>query len=313
MRIRAGFFLGATITTFSKPAILLDDQIKLLQDRGLEIPDVPWARSTLRFMGFYRFCSYALHFQVCGNGADRHAFKLNTTFDTIADVYNFDRKLRLLILDAVERLEVALRSLLSSEIAVTHGPHWYLDRDMFSPEFDHGDFIAKIRNQLSYDRPSRKDPHVQHYCIKYSEPELPPCWMTFERLSIGHLSTAFGFLKPNHRSVIAASFAPDLHHNVLKSWFHAISITRNLAAHHSRLWNRVYTFKPTVAHRYRDDLTPNTTTYAQLVILQILLRKVAPENLWFNQLAQLFIEYPDVSQEAMGIPPDWAERDIWKT
>jgi abortive infection bacteriophage resistance protein len=131
MRIWAGFLcLVSTLPTptpFNKPPLSLPDQLQLLISRGLTVSDQAEASHYLTYIGYYRLSGYALPFQKGGSGADRHDFKPGTTFTQILERYVFDRRLRLLVMDAVERIEVAIRAALSNAIAPQHGAHWYLN------------------------------------------------------------------------------------------------------------------------------------------------------------------------------------------
>lgn len=67
-----------------------------------------------------------------------HQFKDGTEFKQIVNLYSFDRELRLLIMDAIERVEVAIRATLNNVMAnkyqtddICSGSHWYLNKSLF--------------------------------------------------------------------------------------------------------------------------------------------------------------------------------------
>lgn len=156
---------------------------------------------------------------------------------------------------------------------------------------------------------NRRPVFIQHYYDTYDTPDMPPCWMVFESISFGTISVAFKNLAHPEYEAICKRFG--LPHPILSSWLHSISYIRNVCAHHSRLWNRRCTIKPIIANAYRQDLTPNHTVYAQLVVMQILLGTIAPDNHWAKKVADLLSEHPNIDQSAMGFPPDWQQRKIW--
>jgi abortive infection bacteriophage resistance protein len=82
----------------------------------------------LSWQGYYQLSAYALPFQNGGNDLDRHHFKLGTTFEQVVDLCIFDRKLRLLVMDAIERIEVAIRAAISNVASIKHSPHWFLTK-----------------------------------------------------------------------------------------------------------------------------------------------------------------------------------------
>ncbi len=107
---------------FEKPAISIPDQIALMKSRGLRIDDEGEAAHYLKFVGYYRLSGYAL--PLTNKRFDgTHNFKPATTFTDILNLYRFDRELRILMMDAIERVEVAFRTSLSNTMAVKFGAH----------------------------------------------------------------------------------------------------------------------------------------------------------------------------------------------
>jgi abortive infection bacteriophage resistance protein len=100
--------VSETKEVFNKPPLDLDPLIELLKKRGLNIDNIETAKYYLKFIGYYRLSAYFLSFQDATNSNSHHQFKQGTTFDDVLNLYIFDRKLRLLVLDAIERIEVAM-------------------------------------------------------------------------------------------------------------------------------------------------------------------------------------------------------------
>jgi len=322
-----GFFLsgGTTLARipFEKVALGVAGQLAVLKARGMIIPNEPEALRHLEYIGYYRLSGYTHQFKIGGDGPNKENFHSGTSFATIIDRYIFDRKLRLLVMDAVERIEISLRSALSNSLATRHGPHWYLNQGLFAcplwfkphqpvnmAEW-HAKFIEEIKRQISHDQRGRgRDIFIKHYYEKYSQPDTPPCWMIFEAITFGTISQSFKFLVHPEYQDLCQTFR--LTHQILSSWMHAISYVRNLCAHHSRLWNRIFTIKPVTAKQFRADLTPNDRLYSQLIVMQILLGKVAPNNHWAEHLAKLLDEHNAIPLRSMGFPTDWKNRPIWR-
>ncbi|MEO7149850.1 MAG: Abi family protein [Rhodanobacteraceae bacterium] len=129
---------------YLKPALTFEEQLDLLHQRGLIVCDADRALHWLRNISYYRLSAYCLPFK------DGDAFRPGIAFDDIAGLYIFDRKLRLLVLDAIERIEVAVRTAVTYEIAHAHGPFGHTDPANFAPGFDHARFMAAV---------SRTKPH----------------------------------------------------------------------------------------------------------------------------------------------------------
>lgn len=296
---------------FTKPAIDLDAQILLLRSRGLVIPDEAHARHYLRFIGYYRLAGYSLPFQINYNADGSHRFLDGVSFDDVLDLYVFDRKLRLAVMDALERIEVAFRAVLSQSMSERHGPHWHMDAALFVPRYRHDKFLDVLKKDIGDDpaKAATRQTFIQHYYDKYGDPPLPPSWMVFEVLSFGTVSQVFKNLLRDHQKPIGKSFGLD--GSVLASWLHAITYLRNLAAHHQRLWNRAYTIKPIVAKRYAAELADPSRFYAQAVMIEVLLKVVSPATQWGERLAALLAEHPKVRADRLGFPADWHERRFW--
>lgn len=296
---------------FNKPPLSLSDQLRLLISRGLTVPDAAAATHYLTHIGYYRLSGYALPFQIGGAGPGRHNFRPGTSFDDILDRYVFDRKLRLLVMDAIERIEISVRAALSNEIANRHGAHWYQNARLFDPAFNHARFIADVQEQIGH-APSntrRRDIYIEHYYQTYSAPDMPPCWMVFESVSFGTISIFYKNLAHPEFLAVCKSFG--LPHPVLTSWLHSLNYIRNICAHHARLWNRECRIKPIIARAFAGDLTPNGRLYAQLVVMQILLARIAPGNHWALKLLGLLAEHPAIPTISIGFPANWQTRKVW--
>lgn len=296
---------------FTKPAIDLDAQIALLRSRGLLVPDEARAKHYLRFVGYYRLAGYSLPFQVNYNADGSHRFLDGVSFDDVLDLYVFDRKLRLAVTDALERIEVAFRAELSQSMSERHGPHWYMNAALFIPKYNHAGFLELLKKDIGHDpaKAAMRQTFIQHYYEKYGDPVLPPSWMAFEVLSLGAVSQVFKSLLREHQKPVAKAFGLD--GSVLASWLHAIVYLRNLAAHHQRLWNRSYTIKPIIAKQYAAELTDPSRFYAQAVTIEVLLKVVSPDTHWGDRLAALLADHPKLRADRLGFPPDWQQRAIW--
>lgn len=297
--------------TFTKPAISLDDQVALLKSRGLSIHDVERAKHYLRHIGYYRLSGYGLVFQVGYNADGQHRFHPDASFEAIVDLYVFDRKLRLHMLDALERIEVAARAAISHEMCTQHGPHWFMNAAHFTDQARHTKFINVVKKDICHDqgKAHTRQVFIQHYYTKYDQPELPPSWMVFEVLSFGAVSQVFTNLTRQNQKPISRSLGLDP--SIFSSWLHSVSYTRNLVAHHARLWNKTFTITPMAAKTLASEMQPGKKLYAQVVVCQALLDVIAPGSQWANRLADLMEEHPKVPLAKMGFPEGWKTRSIW--
>lgn len=291
---------------FSKPALTVEQQVDLLVARGLKISNREAASHYLRFIGYYRLSAYCISFQYGGKDAGKHHFRTNTSFEQILELYIFDRKLRLLVMDAVERIEVAVKAAISNAASINHGSHWFLRQEFFTTKFNHASFLEKIKKDISA---NKSEIFIQHYNNNYCDPELPPSWMVFEMLSLGTVSLIYKYLKPELKKEIAAHFS--VHYSILESWLHTISYLRNLCAHHSRLWNRVFTIKPKILKECKVYVPQDDRLFAQVFVVVRLLRKISQDSHWEDRLEQLLKEYSAIDASMMGFPKSWMSLPIW--
>ena len=276
--------------------------LDLLRSRGLIIRDEIEASHYLRFIGYYRLSGYG-HPLTLKSGSGTHTFKPGATFEDILNLYKFDRELRLLVMDAIERVEVAVRACVSDYMCEKGGPHWYFDVKNFIHAKSADEFRTKVIEETGYKGTGAtkgKDVFLQHYFNKYTDPALPPSWMVAEVLSITAWSKAFESLPREDRKRVSAYFG--MNPEVLESWLHAVCYVRNLCAHHSRLWNREFTIRPMVAKGYEHHLSNNARFYAQAFVINCLLKTASPKSKWWERLDELIQSHRFIDPVAIGFP-----------
>jgi len=326
MRTRAGaLFSGAKKSIdvkFCKPPLTISELRQRWEQRGLLVPEPTEAEHYLLFIGYYRFSAYALPLQDNAgssvSGLDK-PFKPGKKFDDILNLYRFDRELRILFMDAIERIEVAIRSAIVNEMSIMHGSHWFMDASHLkfdAKRFRHLRLMGKIDKELHVNNKSALPgkPHhevfINHYYKTYSSPYLPPAWMVAETLTLGTWSLIFENLRrTKERKLIARHLKTD--EQVLRNWLHALTYLRNLCAHHARLWNRQFVIKPMIAKRHRSFLVNNDRCYAMAVVVEELLSTVAPGTSWASRLLDLLVSHPFIDPAAMGFPFNWEKELFW--
>ncbi|MDH4412970.1 MAG: Abi family protein [Rhizobium sp.] len=297
---------------FTKPSLDFAEQISLLKQRGMAIPDEDEALHYLKYISYYRLRAYWLPFEVPPSASGQHAFKAGTSFDDVLELYVFDRQLRILLIDAIERVEVAIRAAWAYHLAQTYGPHGYLDPNHYARADHFQKSLTSLLDEISRSR----DTFIAHYRTKYSDPAQPPIWMTAEILSLGQLSKWVSNLKlRSDRKAIAANFGLD--ERVFLSVVHHLTYVRNICAHHGRLWNKqfiVTMMVPNTPASLRLAMNPHDTrrVYNTLAVMIYLLGKLAPGSTWRNEVRNLFSSAPKADPAAMGFPVDWTKMPYWE-
>jgi Abortive infection bacteriophage resistance protein len=280
---------------FVKPALTLDQQINLLKTRRLAIPDMGRARRYLQYISYYRLAAYGRPYHI--SGEEDHIFQPGVTFDDVLDLYIFDRKLRLHILDAIERIEVAVRAVLNNHMSLEYSQYWHLDKTLFSSKFDHSAFIELLTAHTR----NGQHPFCKAYHAKYSYPTLPPSWMVSEILDFGKLSKVLASLAhAKDKKAIASAF--NTSYSILESWLWSLTILRNTCAHHGLVWNRIFTHSPKFEAEFSVPSLHHF--YARAIVIWQFLKVITKNSQWLHGLKQLLIICPRPMSE-MGFPDGW--------
>jgi abortive infection bacteriophage resistance protein len=296
---------------YGKPALSFADQAEKLILRGL-VADRDELIARLRAVSYYRLSAYWYTFRIPGDPDDR--LMPDTTLAMVWRRYTFDRQLRLLVIDVIERVEIAVRTQLVNRHSLAHGAFGYLKRPTLPGmgQAIHEQFLRKIRDEAE---DSRED-FVLHYKAKYTGERDLPLWMACELMTFGGMLTLFRHVEKPMKQAIAAEYGvADV---VLESWLLTLNYVRNICAHHERLWNRGMGSKqPSIprSHKHPDWHAPvpiaGDRMFGVLTVLHVLLRKVAPQSQWKARLLKLFADYPDIPLRFMGFPDNWQASPLW--
>ena len=308
-----------------KPHKTYADLVRLLQRRGMYVPDVEWAERKLSQIGYYRLSGF---WYPCRVGKRDQSgqyvkdsksrlpvrddkFQEGTDFNTIIELYLFDKKLRQLMLDAIERVEIHIRSVIAHELGRSD-PLAYLDSSYINPKILSKTHWCNWRiRQESLITGSKEDCIVWH--TKNGRPL--PFWVVVETWDFGLMSKYFENLNGRYQNricqrldVVGSDGHP--HAKALKNWLHEINTLRNKCAHHSRIWNRVANNAVTLPkNRYFDDLNldgdARKRIYGKICILWYLVKRIGPHSRWIERVADLIDSKPEIGCcpfTAMGFP-----------
>lgn len=301
-----GFFLSKV--PFSKPALPLADQVALLRGRGLIIADDDAASRYLHAISYYRLAGYTRYF-ASPEDIRREQFRPGTTFDDVIALYVFDRRVRALLAEAFERIEVAVKSSLAYHGAILVGPFWITDPASFDAG-RHREIMKLVIEAANSTDGKHKTQFLEAFYKKYSD-NYPPAWMLTEVLSFHGASMLFKLARGTIRKPVADEFG--VHQDIFQSWLHALVFARNVCAHHQRFWNRKFTIKPRIPRQYEPDWPPEAQDrlYMTCCIVKHILTLVPGEATWANRLRALINERPDVPLASMGFPADWEASPFW--
>lgn len=290
---------------YDQPPSSVEEQILLLKSEGLSFPNEARAVHLLQNISMFRIKSYLLPFR----REDHAQFKVGITFDDAYSIYKFDSELRKMVCAELEKIEVSVRTQLSSIMSRASGIYWFEDASNFKDVKRHSALLKSLDDELR----RSDDDTIVGFKKKYVNP-FPPSWMTFEISSFGTLSMMYKCLNAGHaRREIAGFYG--LSDTVMESWLHSVVYVRNICAHHSRLWNRQLSINAIIPRHTRLPFVPipkdtRRVFYIMSIILYFL-QSVNPQNTFAERFKALLAKYPMIDVTAMGFPPCWSEYSLW--
>lgn len=239
-----------------------------------------------------------------------------TQFELVWNHYAFDRQFRLLMMDAVERVEISVRTRMVNMLAMKTGAFGYLD-PKYLPGLsadEHAKLIAELRKECS----RSKELFVSHYLRKYTSESDLPIWIICELMTFGTMFTMYRGMEKHYQSTMADDY--NIPSFVLESWLKTLNYIRNLCAHHSRLWNRNLAIRPFIPrfhiqpewHRPVNIASSQNQIFSVLSLLRYMLKIIAPQSNWQKRLEYLISDYPCISVARMGFPANWKDSPIWQ-
>ena len=314
---------------YGKRPLSLHEQVDKLKSRGLHIDDEQLAERYLSNISYYRLRAYTYPFQDnIDIAADHHFTSDDIHFSDIIDLYCFDRRLRLLMFNAIEKIEVAVRAkIVQTYSEYTGDSHWFCNPSLYKQQFktdrdgNASSVFDLLMKEIEGEIKRSNEDFIKHYYSKYSNPSLPPAWMTLEVLSLGTLSKLYQLLNKSHqKKFIAKQFGLN-DDRVFANWLHAIAVWRNSCAHHSRVWNRrciINIQMPTNAdfpfldRKTLRELHPNKV-FTVLCCIKYISNIISPgSDLKRNILSIIGDGGNLLNLQEMGFPKNWKFLDVWK-
>lgn len=315
MRNLGGFFSPIEETFMTEPylkqALTVEAQVEKLVSRGLIIADAEAAAIKLSCISYYRLSAYSFPFRIrTAQDGVTNQLIAGTTFEQVLALYDFDRALRLLVMDAIERIEIAVRTQLTYHFSLKYGPFGHQEARNFHAKFEHAVWLDNIQSEVT----RSSDEFINHYREKYDNFPVLPLWMLTEVMSLGSLSRVYRGLVPDDKRAISNHFG--LHHKRLSDWLHTLTYVRNVCAHHSRLWNRELAIRPdqTREPEWSRPITPrNDRVFYVLLMLKHFLNAAGNAADWTAEVNHILTPLAINRQwrAAMGVPDDWINHPIW--
>ena len=295
--------------SFHKPYTSASDLVSLLQSRGLTVTDTVKAERYLEHIGYYRLSAYM--YPLLQMPKERHLYKTNTSFSQVMMLYRFDKKLRLLIFNEIEKIEVAVRSaIVNVGSEMTGNPFWMTEGSNFidAVKFRH------TMNLIDAELHRSREDFIVHFRETYSD-AYPPAWILAEVLPFGVITNIFSNIrnirtKKNIARRFGLQIAP------FESWLTIVTLTRNSCCHHARVWNKQNTIRPMLPNRIAGSwitLPADTLRiYFNLCIIKYFLNIISPNNDMRDKIEALLSDFPSIDIKAMGFPRGWENEPLWQ-
>lgn len=297
------------------------NQINLLKQRGMLFKEEEVAHHFLENISYYRLKGYWWDMQ---SDYILHTLKPNTYFEDIIDRYTFDRHLRLILFDAIERIEIALRTKMIYHLSMAYGALWYLNPNLFEttplPSDPNITIYQNTILELKKEFFRSQEIFIKDHRRRYPNQDAD-AWKIMEVASMGTLSKLYKNLKHQlpEKSMIANKMGLNLH-SELSSWLEAITYVRNIIAHHSRLWSRNMVKVPIAKLNnplsvWLDKPLSHVQTKKPFLIISAMVylcNEVTPNHQIKNKILMLFENNPSIPIYKLGFLNNWQNQDLWK-
>ena len=325
---------------YLKPHLSIQQQVALLMQRGL-VGDASLLASRLQNVGYYRFSAYLHPFRERNqNGQIGENFVPDTTLSKVWNLYLFDRKLRFMMMDAIERIEVALRSRIAYHHTVNQSPFAYACQSYFPMWKGYMQSLERVRiqrNRQGHIVSTGKD-SVDHFFNTYGDKhDYLPLWIAVGEMDFGMIVYFYSHSSKNFRKAIAREWNIDT--GSLSSWLTSLRVLRNDCAHHARIWNKIFLTVPRMnntpalpwdyiySRKACKWVKPITSLAGEpsmlqaraniaplLIICHYLLKQVAPSSQWHCRMQQFLNESQQqgIPLYKMGLPKHWETHPLWK-
>ena len=281
-----------------KPPKTYKEQVELYKSRNLYIEDSEYAEKTLQRINYYRLSAYGLTLK---DPINKKQYSNTSSYNKMLSLYEFDRRLRLLLLGVLETIEIAFRTHISYETAHKFGPLGYKDKENFINEKFHQESLDELEILIKKSR--KGELFIQHHFKKYDG--IIPIWAAIEVTSFGFISKLYRNLNEDIKKHIAKVYY-NVPYYYLESWLQSLSNVRNVCAHYGRLYNKKLTFKPRL-FKEESKQFDNQLIFAAIYIIQRLLTR-AEGNRFITDLEALVLEYEDdIDFAHIGFPSNWRE------
>lgn len=281
-----------------KPAKTYQEQVDLIKEKGFIVDDREACITFLKQANYYRLSAYFLPFRKTDG-----TFVHGVHFQRVQRIYEFDNCIRILLLQAIERIELYTRTQLAYYLGHRYGPLGYLNDAIFSDKHNVSAFRKRIDRHIDENRQTLI---VKHHMEKYGGKF--PIWVLIEFFSIGSLSYLYAdLISTDQKAIAKTAFSQSA--TCLKSWLRCLAELRNRCAHYSRIYYSAFSSTPKMPPNTTYNNPNNHLLFPQILMLKYL---YPDKDEWRDRMlpgiANLIISsLPDIDLNHIGFPYNWRE------
>jgi Abortive infection bacteriophage resistance protein len=283
----------------------IDEQLNILKTRGLKVYDEKKAKEFLLHNNYYRISGYSLTLR------DHDIFFKNACFQNIIDIYCFDHEFRHVLMKYIEIIEVKMKSIYAYCFTKVYGPDGYLDKSLFSNDAQYQKTIDKIKEQKT--NRLGHEAYLKHFVNDLHR--KIPLWAVVDLMTIADISQLYSISDLDVQKAVAIDFGLTMNDNVklLSHMMKSMTIIRNLCAHGSRLFNRLFEQRPWLSKPEKELLICSSNgniDNSKLYGFVIYMRRLLPIEdfiLMKHEIEEICTKYPFVDMKHYGFREDWKE------
>ncbi len=253
-----------------------DEQIDILESRGLLINDKSFAQYILSTENYYNVINGYKSLFIDSSNKENESFLPKATFEEIYSLYEFDQNLRILFLKFLLKIENMIKTNIAYVFSQKYGHDNYLKYENFDLSGNKGHhYVGVLITNLHRDIAEQIDKNnsVTHYIKTYGY--IPP-WVLVNILTFGRISKFYSNMKQVDRQQVSKNINIEIYEHELKNYLEFLSIMRNLCAHGERFYNYKCHVKLKHNKLYKElnyDNPNRNDIFSLLVCLKLLLSK----------------------------------------
>lgn len=226
-----------------------DEQIEILQERGLIIDDKEQAKLILKVSNYYNVVN-AYKDIFIKKDAPTETYINGARFSELKALHTFDKKLRIALSNYLIIIERKIKSIIAYEFSKNCPNHNddYLNIDKYNtaltiqdvesqPVLKAAKLIEKLENEY-FSAIDHNDEMICHYNNKYGR---VPLWVFINKLTFGTISKMYEVLKTPDQTNIAKSLKEVVNRNIypneINNALKILVILRNKTAHDQRIYD----------------------------------------------------------------------------